>query len=624
MNLDGFKPTPVVGNQYKKADGTKISVVAIDYVDGQLYVLYEDNGEKSSVYQDGWNEMYLTEERRRMVTQGESVLPHPENPDSGAIVTLQGHKPIPKEDKVQRLQELLDSGPSGDLNPNFYPTGFAKNVSSNEFVDNELVGRLEKQLNDIQELRDKGKDKNKIKAGCLNELLWSCAGVDKPLLRMCQSDWSKKTCIGGIILGTAVFAMLSSTYAAYTVSGKIWGAIFIGLVWGVFIFILDRYLVNSMYSDGTSKITPQEWKSASPRLIIAIFIGIVISTPVEMLVFNGRIQKEIQKENRLSQNEETVYATNSELRQLKNDVDKQQTLVDTLNNQVLRYRARLHKEVTREDRPNYGSRAAVIDTLLKQTTRSWNTEDSKLKGLKDKHDNLYRTVQSSLVLKDSLQNDFSTRLQMMLKITGKHYTDSQLKPVDNMVAVDESTSGFAEWWNAFWPSNSLFWVRLFIMCFFMIIEITPVLAKMMAADGKYEEYLILESKTMDKLRRVHECNNINVTKGGPLGIYSGFILGLDQKQCILDIEDPKSVKEGNARFLVKTDETKKKKLLTDADNIRIYEHALKSCTEHIISQIDEIFNKSISSSLEVSTSEPIVEDEEQVTLGSQDTTISIE
>lgn len=583
MNLDGFEPTPIVGNQYKKTDGTKITVIAIDYVDGQLYVLYEENGVKSSVYQAGWNDMHLTEVRKKVGPGGGSVPPPPENPNSGATVTPEEPASVSDTDKVRKLQELLDNGPTADLNPNFYPTDFAANVSSNELVDDELVGRLQKQLDDIQELRDKG-DKNK--AGFINEFLWNCAGVDKRLLRMCQSDWSKKAGIGGTILGTAVLALLSGTYAAYTVSGNFFGAIFIGLVWGLFIFNLDRYLVNSMYSDGTSKITAQEWKSASPRLIIAIFIGIVISTPVEMLMFNGRIQKEIQKENRLSQNEETVYATNSELLQLKNDVDKQQELVDTLNNQVLRYRAQLHYEVTRQDRPNYGPRAEVIDTLLQQTIRRWNTENSILKSLKSNHDTLYGTVLSSLELKDSLQNDFSTRLQMMLKITGAHYTDSQLKAVDNEITVDKSTS----WWKDFWPSNSLFWVRLLIMCFFMIIEITPVLAKMMADDGKYEEYIILESKTMDKLRRVRECNDINVMRGGFLSMYSGWILGLGKKESVLDMEDPKSVQEGNASLLVKEDGTKKKKLLTDADNLKIYEHALKRCTEYIMSQIDAIFD----------------------------------
>ena len=587
MNLDGFAPTPVVGNQYKKADGSKITVIAIDYVDGQLFVLYEENGEKSSVYQDGWNDMHLTEVRRRVVQPGGSVPPPPENPDSGATVTPDGPEPSPKEDKVQRLQELLDNGPTGDLNPNFYPTDFAQNVSSNELVDDELVERLEDQLKDIQELREQGKDK---KAGFINEFLWACAGVDKPLLRMCQSDWSKKAGIGGTILGTSVLALLSGTYAAYTVSGNIWGAILIGLVWGLFIFNLDRYLVNSMYSDGTSRITPQEWKSASPRLIIAIFIGVVISTPVEMLMFNGRIQKEIQKENRLSQNEETVYATDSKLLQMKNALDKQQTLVDTLNNQVLRYRDQLHVEVTRKDRPNYGPRAEVIDTLLQQTTRNWRDANAKLSILKASHDTLYNTVQSSLQLKDSLQNDFSTKLQMMLRITGKHYTESQLKPDDTMVAVDESTSRSAKWWKEFWPSNSLFWVRLLIMCFFMIIEITPVLAKMMADDGKYEEYIILESKTMDKLRRVRECNDINVLRGGYLSMYSGWILGMDGKRSVLDMEDDKSVQEGNTSLLVKEDGTKKKKLLADAANLKIYEHAVKRCTDYVISQIDEIFD----------------------------------
>ena len=178
-----------------------------------------------------------------------------------------------------------------------------------------------------------------------------------------------------------------------------------------------------------------------------------------------------------------------------------------------------------------------------------------------------------------------------------------------MVAVDESTSGFAEWWKAFWPSNSLFWVRLLIMCFFMIIEITPVLAKMMADDGKYEEYIFLESKTMDKLRRVRECNDINVLRGGYLSMYSGWILGMDGKRSVLDMEDDKSVQEGNTSLLVKEDGTKKKKLLTDADNLRIYEHALKRCTDYVISQIDEIFDGPASPSpvIPSETPEPVEE-----------------
>lgn len=584
MNLDGFAPTPVVGNQYKKADGSKITVIAIDYVDGQLFVLYEENGEKSSVYQDGWNDMHLTEVRRRVVQPGGSVPPPPENPDSGATVTPDGPEPSPKEDKVQRLQELLDNGPTGDLNPNFYPTDFAQNVSSNELVDDELVERLEDQLKDIQELREQGKDK---KAGFINEFLWACAGVDKPLLRMCQSDWSKKAGIGGTILGTAVLALLSGTYAAYTVSGNIWGAVLIGLVWGLFIFNLDRYLVNSMYSDGTSRITPQEWKSASPRLIIALFIGVVISTPVEMLMFDGKIQDHIQKVNQQSRSKDNIFASNTTLIDLKNQVDRQERIVDSLNSVIKEYSDKFATEVLHDKRPGYGERAKQIEKILNGAKEQLPSAESKLSTLQDKYDTEYERAYNTLVVQDSLENDFSTRLEAMLKITGFHkpvYANATMSPTDNGVQTESIISNTEK------DMNPLFWVRLLIMCFFMIIEITPVLAKMMADDGKYEEYIILESKTMDKLRRVRECNDINVTRSGPLSMYSGWILGMDGKRSVLDMEDDISVQEGNTSMFVNEDGTKKKKLLTDADNLRIYEHALKRCTDYVISQIDEIFD----------------------------------
>ena len=584
MNLDGFAPTPVVGNQYKKADGSKITVIAIDYVDGQLFVLYEENGEKSSVYQDGWNDMHLTEVRRRVVQPGGSVPPPPENPDSGATVTPDGPEPSPKEDKVQRLQELLDNGPTGDLNPNFYPTDFAQNVSSNELVDDELVERLEDQLKDIQELREQGKDK---KAGFINEFLWACAGVDKALLRMCQSDWSKKAGIGGTILGTAVLALLSGTYAAYTVSNNIFGALLIGLVWGLFIFNLDRYLVNSMYSDGTSRITPQEWKSASPRLIIAIFIGVVISTPVEMLMFDGKIQDHIQKVNQQSRSKDNIFASNTTLVDLKNQVDRQERIVDSLNSVIKEYSDKFATEVLHDKRPGYGERAKQIEKILNGAKDQLPSAQSELSTLRDKYDTEYERTYNTLVIQDSLENDFSTKLEAMLKITGFHkpvYAKATMSPADNGDPTESIVSDTEK------EKNPLFWVRLLIMCFFMIIEITPVLAKMMADDGKYEEYLILESKTMDKLRRVRECNDINVLRGGYLSMYSGWILGMDRRGSVLDMEDDKSVQEGNTSLLVKEDGTKKKKLLTDADNLRIYEHALKRCTDYVISQIDEIFD----------------------------------
>ena len=123
----------------------------------------------------------------------------------------------------------------------------------------------------------------------VNEFLWSCAGVNKQVLRLYPSDWAKYAGNGGTILFTAVMAMISGGYAMFFVFNSYIVAMAFALVWALLIFNLDRYIVNSMYTDGKDSITWRKFKAALPRFILAIFIGIVISTPLEMKIFEDRI-----------------------------------------------------------------------------------------------------------------------------------------------------------------------------------------------------------------------------------------------------------------------------------------------------------------------------------------------
>lgn len=131
----------------------------------------------------------------------------------------------------------------------------------------------------------------------LNEFLWSCAGVNKDVLRMYPTDWAKYAGNGGTILFTAIMAMISGGYAMYFVFSNVILSVIFAVIWGLLIFNLDRFIVNSMYSDGQDVITWRKFKSALPRFIMAIFIGIVISTPLEMKIFNDRIESQLLKDN---------------------------------------------------------------------------------------------------------------------------------------------------------------------------------------------------------------------------------------------------------------------------------------------------------------------------------------
>ncbi len=174
-------------------------------------------------------------------------------------------------------------------------------------------------LNRIDNLRDEGKKLvscgpceykwiNKLlyfAKNPLKEFFWWCSGADRPLLRMCPGEHSKYMGIGTVIFFTALMAMVSSFFAISYVFGnhtlsvghdKFTVCVIFAIFWGLMIFFLDRFITNTMYSDGKVTISWLELRSALPRILISIFLGIVISAPLELKIFNQEINDYIKSE----------------------------------------------------------------------------------------------------------------------------------------------------------------------------------------------------------------------------------------------------------------------------------------------------------------------------------------
>ncbi len=150
------------------------------------------------------------------------------------------------------------------------------------------------------------------KPGLFTRFLWFCAGADSSLLRRCPvSDWVKYQGIGGIVLATTLLAFVSASYAFYTVfSPKTDTALAVGVdvttyaisgvagaIWALVIFNIDRFIVSSTgKGDGTEKISWQEFQQATPRLIMAIIIGVCISAPLEIRILKPEIDAQLELE----------------------------------------------------------------------------------------------------------------------------------------------------------------------------------------------------------------------------------------------------------------------------------------------------------------------------------------
>jgi hypothetical protein len=173
------------------------------------------------------------------------------------------------------------------------------------------------------------------RSGLIPRFLWSCAGADSTLLERCpHADSVKFQGVGGIVLATAVLAFASGSYAFYTVFeprtgtalGRgvdwptVWVATFAGLIWGLVIFNIDRFIVSSTgKGDGSERISWQEFRQAIPRLLMAILLGVCISAPLEIRILKPEIDAQLELEQneyltRLNTHTETLFqATQAEL-----------------------------------------------------------------------------------------------------------------------------------------------------------------------------------------------------------------------------------------------------------------------------------------------------------------------
>jgi hypothetical protein len=117
--------------------------------------------------------------------------------------------------------------------------------------------------------------------------------------------------MGGVVLATAILAFASGSYAFYTVFEPKTGtalarelhvptlvmSIVAGIVWGLASFNLDRFIVSSTgKGDGTERITFGEFTRATPRLVMAILLGVCISAPLEIRILKPEIDAQLELE----------------------------------------------------------------------------------------------------------------------------------------------------------------------------------------------------------------------------------------------------------------------------------------------------------------------------------------
>jgi hypothetical protein len=153
----------------------------------------------------------------------------------------------------------------------------------------------------------------------IRDFFWFCSGATRSVLKRSPIDSEKYAGIGATVFFTGLFASLSAGYALFTVFNNLLIASIAGLLWGLMIFNLDRYIVSSMVK--RDRFWP-EFKLLLPRLALAILLALVISKPLELKIFEREInrQLDIKKSEEIISTRESIRKGLPEMEQLENRI----------------------------------------------------------------------------------------------------------------------------------------------------------------------------------------------------------------------------------------------------------------------------------------------------------------
>lgn len=293
----------------------------------------------------------------------------------------------------------------------------------------------------------------------LKQFFIICSGSDTDILKQCsKGEQNKYAGIGATVFFTAIMAFIAASYALYTVFDNLYAAIFFGLIWGLLIFNLDRYIVSTIKK---SDNFIDEIIQASPRILLAVIIAIVISKPLELKIF----EKEINQVLLEQKNELTLANKDQIAEQFTPTITDLNNNIDALQQQI----------VTKEAEVNN-----LYDTYIAEAE---GTAGTKLLGKgpvykekREKHDALLAELQQ---LKAENKTKIVGAENQIARLKGDYETQ-----IATTQPIISNFDGLMARVNAL---GKLPWLpSFFIFLLFLAIETSPIFAKLLSPKGAYD------------------------------------------------------------------------------------------------------------------------------------------
>jgi hypothetical protein len=275
--------------------------------------------------------------------------------------------------------------------------------------------------------------------------------TDRRLIEPC-TDHSVKTQVtnGVFVLLTATFAFLSGMYAVYSTFKDFRVAIPVGILYATLIAFIDREIVSTTTKYG-----------AALRLPLAFVIGLVIAVPLEMRLFNDRIEKQLQSENR--------DKNKPALDQKQLDEQAFQARITSLEAEIKTYRQNIDAAgLAMQDETTGAVRDGKLRTGIAGEGPAFRAARDQLDRNKEllsaAQAELQRLTQTAVTEKDRIKENFTSGTVGM--------PDDFLARYEALEAVKAS-------------SPSAIYLTMGIRALLILLEMSPALMKLLQRDNEY-------------------------------------------------------------------------------------------------------------------------------------------
>ena len=292
-----------------------------------------------------------------------------------------------------------------------------------------------------------------------------CSGAEMKILvgkEECHIEHNRYIGIGASVLFTALFAFATFSYAMHMIFGNVWMAMLVGLLWGLFIFNLDRLIINSSKS------------SMLIRIPVAILLALSITVPFELKIFESEIKHELSLMGQeILQEQEAAITARYDYQ-----ITENQEKIDGYKAEIAEKEARYDELIQAANLEGDGSGGSGNRGLGPVYEAKKRTADAAFADLNETKSRLQPQVDSLMAYKTTLITERDQSIQNERATFSYDGFVPRLKAFHMIRHEDE-----------------VFWASIMITLLFLAVELAPILVKMMFKDGSYEalkEQLILE------------------------------------------------------------------------------------------------------------------------------------